>query len=587
MVMKTRTCFVLATFLALLGTQSPLGADEVDPFFTEVSEEVGILHSYWNGMTGEQYLPEIMGGGGALLDYDRDGDLDLFVVQGGPLGPGEGGSSGEPTFPQPEGYDGRDRLFENQLLGPSRTGGGKLEFRDVTDQAGLTSRGYGMGAIAADFDNDGWDDIYVLNFGPNSMLRNLGDGTFEDVTTTSGTGDAAWSVAAAASDFDRDGFLDLYVVNYVDFKYFRHRRCPSETTEYDYCGPLNFPGAQDRFYRNRGDGTFEDVTAKAGLKAPESRGLAVTATDLTGDGLPDIYVANDQMANHLFVNQGGTFQDEALLAGTALNAAGRPEASMGVDAGDFDNDGDLDLFLTHLRGETNTLYLNEGDGLFRDATSTSGLGTTSIPATGFGTVWLDVDNDGWLDVASVNGAINTVNSMGKDERYPLDEPNQIFVNRPGGSLKREFVDRSAEEGRTFQRSEVSRGLASGDLDNDGDADLLVFNNNGRVRVFRNEVADDSSWIGITASGSKSLQDLKARVVLSGGRSILRHSRRDGSYASSHDPRILIGLGDDSSRQVEVELLWPSGQTEKRLLETGRYHEVAPSSPAESSAARRQ
>ncbi len=555
------------------------GSAEEAPFFSEVAAEVGLVHSYWNGMTGEQYLPEVMGGGGALLDFDRDGDLDVFVVQGHLLGPNKKATDAEVPAP-PEAASG-DRLFENRLREAGRSGA--LRFDDVTAEAGIASLGYGMGAIAADFDGDGWDDLYVLNLGANVMLRNSRDGTFIDVSEESGTDDASWSVAATTLDFDGDGLLDLYVVNYLDFKFFRHRRCPSETVELDYCGPLNFPGAQDRLYRNLGDGRFEDVADRVGLGAPESRGLGVIAADLDGDGATDLYVANDQMANHLFLNRSGRFVDEGLLSGAALNSKGLAEASMGVDAADFDHDGDLDLFLTHLRGETNTLYVNEGDGLFRDATAPSGLGAASVRSTGFGTAWIDADNDGLLDLITVNGAIDTAEAKDRTHPYPLGETNQLFVCIAGGTLGCSFEDWSSRAGGGLDNEEVSRGLAVGDLDNDGDADAIIFNNNAPLRLLRNDRANQSGWIGFVGASRDGKDDavlpagFTVSVTTPGG-PIVRRARRDGSYASSHDPRVLVGLGALAKGRVEVTMRWPSGAVREAKLDVGRYHPVLP--PAE-------
>ena len=534
------------------------------PIFVDVAQEIGLEFEHQNGMSGEQYLPEIMGGGGALLDYDNDGDLDLFVVQGSThFGP----KRAEPVL--------SDRLYENLWI-EGGSPSGRLHFRDVTDTSGIQSTGYGMGAIAADFDLDGKTDLYVLNLGPNRLLRNLGNGRFEDLTEASGAGGSDWSVAAAT--FTRQDQatkeitgLDLYVVNYVDFRFYRHKRCPHQTSKLDYCGPLNFPAAADRWLAWAGGWKFR--LQPPAVKNP-GRGLGVFAADLNDDQAIDLFVANDQMPNQLLLRTGERFIDEALLSGLALNAEGREEASMGVDAQDFDGDGDRDLVVTHLHEETNTLYLNEGNGLFRDVTNVSGIGPISLPRTGFGVAYLDYDNDGWLDLAIANGAINTVDASSEHSDFPLDEPHQLLHNVAGGALGRRFEDVSDLAGDGLTRRSVGRGLARGDLDNDGDPDLVLFSNNGPLRVLENVTgATGRDWIGLASDPPSHLRGLIA-TVKGAGLARVRYSNREGSYATSHDPRVLVGLGDGSKAEsLEVMLQWPNRKPKTLQLTKNRYHRV--------------
>ncbi|HUP43623.1 MAG TPA: VCBS repeat-containing protein, partial [Thermoanaerobaculia bacterium] len=363
------------------------------PYFVDRAAEWGLDFVHFNGMTGEYYFPEMMGSGCALLDYDGDGDLDVYLVQGALLGPDD--TMADALFPYPGPGRPRDRLYRND---PVRLPDGSWEprFVDVTEASGLDVTGYGMGVATGDYDGDGDLDLYRTSYGPNQLWRNDGDGTFTDVTAEAGVDDPRWSVSAAFLDYDRDGRLDLYVVNYLEFDVAANPRCFTQSSRRDYCGPADFPPVPDRLFHNRGpapDGasggvTFEDVSAASGIAAARGPGLGVVAADFDGDGWTDLFVANDGQVNFLWRNQGPgpkggpggvTFRDEALLAGVALNREGRAEAGMGVDAADFDADGDLDLFLTHLAGETNTLYVNDGSGQFQDRTLEHGLGAPSFP----------------------------------------------------------------------------------------------------------------------------------------------------------------------------------------------------------------
>lgn len=516
--------------------------------FVEVADSVGLCFRHEAGRSLDYYFPEIVGSGAALFDYDGDGDLDVYLVQGHSWT--ADGVSSSPAV--------TDRLFRNELTAGDP---GSLRFVDVTDQSGLSAGGYGMGVTAGDFNNDGHTDLYVTNFGPNQLWLNRGNGTFRDATAEWNAGDDRWSTSAAAVDFDHDGWLDLYVVNYVDFTFAGHKSCYDSTTIRDYCGPVSYNPQPDRLLRNRGDGRFDDVTATAGIGSAYGAGLGVVCADFDGNGAVDLYVANDGMANQCWSNDGqGRFCDTALLAGCAFNEMGEAEAGMGVDAADIDDDGDEDLFLAHLTGETNTAYLNQGSG-FEDATGRLRLAGCSRAATAFGAGWLDFDNDGALDVFTVNGAVKRgTSSRHLNEPYPPGQPNQLFRNLG----KCRFVDVSDQMPAAFLAELLSRGAAVGDLDNDGDADLLVCNNDEPVQLFLNQAAPEHHWIGLQLIDPISQRDQLGGVVtltLRDGRRLRRHAHTDGSYCSSRDPRVLIGLGTED-RYRDLTVLWPDGRQER-------------------------
>ncbi len=519
-----------------------------DPLFRDASAESGLDFVHVNGMAGDFHLVENMGSGCALLDFDNDGDLDLYLVQGRPL---------DRTVSGPEG----DRLYRNDL------GPGGVRFRPAA--APPPTSGYGMGVATGDFDDDGRVDLYVTAWGANRLLRNRGDGTFQDVTASSGTQDLGWSVPAVFFDFDRDGRLDLYVGNYVEYALDGARPCTSVTGARDYCNPAAYPAQPDRLFRNRGGGAFEDVTRRAGLDQAFGRALGVVAADFDDNGWPDLYVANDGTPNQLWLNQGdGTFREEGLLSGSAVNELGLSEASMGLEAADFDADGDLDLFVSHLTGETNTLYRNEGAAAFLDVSQRAGLGTPSQWATGFGTAALDYDNDGWLDLLVVNGAVRTLEKLARlRDPYPFHQPNQLFRNLGQGR----FQEVSSEAGPALSLSEVSRGAACGDVDNDGDTDLVVANNNGPARLLLNQAGQSASWLGLRLlTGKRDALGARVRLERSGGRRLLRRVHSDGSYAAAGDPRVLFGLGEDR-RAGPVRVEWPDGSLEEWTgLPAGRY-----------------
>ena len=524
-------------------------------WFTDAAAESGLDFVHVNGMYGRFHQPEIMGPGVALLDYDNDGDLDVYLVQGGALG-------AEPPRPAPpEGVPLTDRLYRNDLTvqaGGDRT----LWFTDVTAESGITARGYGMGVATGDIDNDGWVDLYLTRFGANQMFRNRGDGTFADVSAASGTDDPSWGVSAAFVDADRDGWLDLFVGNYLAYSLDAHVPCvhPSGRRE-TYCAPETYRPQPSRFYRNRGDGTFSDATAAAGMAREFGPALGVATADADGDGWIDIFVANDQRENQLWMNRGdGAFRNVALLAGVALGGAGTAKADMGVDFGDFDNDGDEDLFVTELTGQGSTLYVNGGAGLFEDRSAETGIRVSSLPYTGFGAAWLDADNDGWLDILAVNGRIVHDRDAPVDHPFPLDQRNQVFRNLGDGR----FEDFTGRAGAVLELSEVSRGAAFGDVDNDGDTDVVVTNAAGPVRLLLNGMGNRNHWVGLKLVGADGARDMVgARVALTraDGTTLWRRARADGSYASANDPRVLVGLGI-SAAPPRVRVLWPGGRVEE-------------------------
>jgi hypothetical protein len=418
---------------------------------------------------------------------------------------------------------------------------------------------------AGDIDNDGWTDLYVMRLGASQFFRNAGNGTFEDVTARSGASASGWSAAAAFLDVDRDGWLDLYVGHYLRYSVDRDVQCRGLAGQPDYCPPRSYEAEPDRLYRNRGDGTFADVTSSA-LHSQEARpALGVVAIDANRDGWMDLYVANDSQADTLWMNQrDGTFRDGALLSGVAFNRDGQVTASMGVDAGDVDNDGDEDVIHVNLTGEGATLLINDGTGAFDDVSRAWGLTAPTLPLTGFGTGWVDVDNDGWLDLLSVNGAVRTIEGLAAaGDPFPLRQPKQWLWNRGTGA----FVDVTRNGGAALTRLAVGRGLALGDIDNDGDTDALVGNNNGAAELLVNERGQDAAWVGLRlvgqGSGVSARDMLGATVEIrrSGAPSLWRRVRSDGSYASARDPRVLVGLGAGAG-PVTITVAWPDGRAEQ-------------------------
>jgi enediyne biosynthesis protein E4 len=542
---------------------------EAEEIFTDRTRESGIDFVHFNGMSGKHYYPEMIGSGVALFDYDNDGDLDIFLVQGSMLGPNNDRSQ---TVFRPEGLL-RGRLYRNDSIRHA-DGSCTLKFTDVTQESGLDVRGYGMGVAAADFNNDGWVDLYVTNFGHNQMWRNNGNGTFTDVTRESGTDVSGWSCSAAFLDYDRDGWLDLFVGNYVDFRFSDQKKCLSASGAEDYCGPLSFNPLPNRLFRNRRDGTFEDVTASSRIGSESGGALGVTCADFNGDGWMDIYVANDKRPNQLWVNQrDGTFKNEGLAAGCALDQDGIPQSGMGVDSGDVLGRGFEDLVVTNLAGEYADLFLNNGQGWFDDASFQSGLAAATRPYTGFGMGLLDYDNDGQLDLLVVNGAIKAVEEQVRNRSlFPYGQPKLLLHNTGNGH----FENVSNRAGASFSFLEVSRGLAFGDLDNDGDTDAVVVNNSGPARLLINNVGHRKPWIGFRMVGEKHHRDMlgtRVAVFRRAAPTLWRRVHQDGSYCSSSDPRVLFGLGD-FPEVTKVQAHWVSGHVEEWTgLRVGKYTEL--------------
>jgi hypothetical protein len=522
------------------------------PLFRDVAAEVGLKFRHFTGATGEFFMPEIMGAGAALFDYDNDGDLDVYLLQGTLLDKTK--ALKDALFPPPTSHWPGHRLFRNEVV-PT----GQLSFRDVTNAAGVGHVGYGMGAAVGDYDNDGDLDLYVTHFGPNVFYRNNGNGTFSDITREAGVDEPRWSASASFLDYNRDGNLDLFVTNYVDFTIKGNKKCYAPTGEPDYCTPAAYRPVPDRLFRSEGNGKFVDVTDTAGVGAALGPGLGVACADFNSDGWIDIYVANDGAANLLWTNKtDGTFEETALMSGAAYSLDGVPRAGMGVAAGDFDNDGDDDILVTNLAKEGSTLFRNQR-GSFNDVTLELGLSRASFAYTGFGVGWFDYDNDGKLDLFAGNGAVTIVEAL-RGTSYPFQQKNQLFHNE---GERQPFREVSATAGPAFDLAEVSRGAAFGDIDNDGDYDVLVANNNGPVRLLLNEVGSRNHWLEVRLEGIKGNRNgLGARVAVlrKNKRPLWRFAHTDGSYLSASDRRVHFGLGQEPALEG-ILVYWPGGDKE--------------------------
>ena len=490
----------------------------------DITQAAGLDFEHYNGFSGEYYYVETFGSGAAFLDVDGDGWLDLYLVNGAPL-------SGERPDPIPT-----NRLYHN-------TGAGG--FTDVTAASGAGHTGYGMGCAAADYDADGDVDLYVTNVGPNLLLRNEGDGRFADATAAVGGADARWGTSCGFLDYDLDGDLDLYATNYVEFDPQNNIVC-AEGGIRSYCEPKFYEPVGDVLYRNE-DGQFRDVTLEMGI-IHKGRGLGVAFSDYDLDGDTDVYVANDGTMNFLYQNQGNRFAEVGLYAGGRYNEDGLAEAGMGVEFGDWDNDGLQDIFVTNFAQETNTLYGNDGQGQFYDITQRAGLAECSYKPLGFGTNFFDYDNDGDLDLFVANGHVmDKITQVHPDHAYP--QPNQVLCNQRGTR----FVDVSARLGPALAVAAVSRASATADYDNDGDLDLLVTNVAAVPNLLRNDGGNRQHWLTIQLGNTAQ----HARVaVTAGGQRQVKERQSGGSYLASSDPRLHFGLGE--ATEATVEIRWPDG-----------------------------
>ena len=522
-------------------------------FFHDVTDDAGLDFVHVNGSSPRKYLPEIMGAGGAVLDYDGDGWMDLYLVQSGFL-------PGSETEVDAVG----NRLFRNL---------GDGTFEDVTEYSGTGNTGYGMGGAAADYDNDGDPDIYLVNFGPDVLYRNNGDGTFTDITVASGVDNPVWGSSAAFFDADGDGNLDIYIVNYLKFNITSHVDCgtPSQGI-WSYCHPDVYPMEADVFYKGDGRGGFMDATEAAGLldTSGYGKGLGVVASDLDGDGDTDIYVANDSTPNFLYRNLGGgKFEEVGLFTGTSHNDDGMTEAGMGVDAGDVNGDGWLDLIVTNLSAETNALYLG-GEDFFDYGTRNAGLYEGTLMQVGFGVDFLDADNDGDLDLFVTNGHVID-NIELTDDAQSFRQPSQLFLNNGAGR----FALVAAEVAGDISVPGVGRGTLTFDYDNDGRLDVLVTRNNGPVNLYRNSRQQASNWIGFDLRGRDSNRDaIGARVTLeAGGHRTVEEKKAGSSYQTSGDPRLHFGLGE-AENASKVTIRWPGGAEQSfENLAGGYYYRV--------------
>jgi hypothetical protein len=522
--------------IAALFFVAPLGAQ---PQFSDQTEAAGIAYRNVFGGMEKRYILESHGSGAAFFDCDSDGDLDLYITRGSTFA----------TYRDRSGPG--NALYENL---------GDGTFGDISEKAGVGDAGWGGGVAVGDIDNDGHRDLYATNYGANALYHNAGDGTFRDITASAGIGGDQYSASAAFFDYDRDGDLDLYVANYVVFDA-EHRPenpvlCPFLGGIRVYCGPKGLRGAPDALYRNEGDGVFTDVTQASGVGAANRYyGLGVVPADYDGDGDLDLFVANDETPNVLFRNEGdGTFNDVALIAGVAYNGDGDTEAGMGVDFGDYDNDGDYDLYVTHFFAETNTLYRNEGGARFADVTTTAGLAAPTVDLLGWGTRFFDYDNDGLLDLFVANGHVYPqVDQVETGAAYR--QPNQLFRNLGAGR----FAPVAAGPGLAIAK--VSRGASFGDYDDDGDIDVFVVNLNDAPNLLRNDGGNAGNWLVVQVFGQEDNRDgVGTRIRLrAAGESQWRTVNGSSSFLSHNDLRAHFGLGE-APRVDQVAITWPNGRT---------------------------
>ena len=554
-----RFCVALAALYSPVSAVRTLQADPAVPF-SDRTRALGIDFRHQRGASAQKHLVETMGSGCALLDYDGDGRLDVLLINGGRT------PDSTPFVPRAH------ALYRNR-------GGGRLE--EVTREAGLDlPAGYGMGVAVSDYDNDGDPDLYLTHFGPNRLYRNNGDGTFSDVTGRAGVAGAEWSTGAAFFDYDRDGAPDLYVVNYLDATFERNPPCEMKGIR-AYCHPRHFAGVPDRLYRNLGDGRFGDVSRSSGILNPEGKGLGVVAADFDGDGWVDLYVANDSVRNVLLRNKGdGTFSDVTLLSGTGYNSQAQAEAGMGVDAADYDGDRLLDIFVTNYDLETNALYRYQGNWLFGDERWRSGLARKDRFLLGFGAGFLDFDNDGDRDLLVVNGhVVDNIERIQPDLSHP--QPDQLFENRGG-----RFVEHGPFYRWSSRQPRVGRGAALGDIDNDGDIDVLISNCGAEPTLLINRIGARRNWIQLRLTGTDSSRDaVGTRLTLTTAEGEQSDQiTGGGSYLSASDLRAHFGLGE-AVRVEEIRIRWPSGKEEVlKDIPANRILQVTEGRPSEFSTA---
>ncbi len=516
--------------------------------FVEISQRLGVNFQHQASHTSKKYLPETMGSGVALFDYDNDGRLDIFFVNGAPLSD----PTPKGTIPQKTGPKYGSRLYHQKADGT---------FEDVTEKAGLQGTGYGMGVAVGDYDNDGYEDLYVTAYGGNKLYHNNGDGTFSDVTAKAGVGGSGWSTSAAWVDLDGDGFLDLVVLRYLEWD-FDDVWCGEHKEGYRaYCHPDYFKPARPLVYHNNGDGTFTEVAEKLGLSKP-AKGLGVALADYDRDGHIDLFFANDSMVEFLYHNRGdGTFEEVGLVSEVAVDIDGRTYAGMGVDFADYNNDGWPDIVVTDLANQRYALYQNNGDGTFAYVSTPSGLAGMTLAHSGWGVRLFDFDNDGWKDLLIAQGHdLDTIEQTNPNLRYR--EPMLLARNTGKG-----FVDVSQSSGEVFKQSWVARGLAIGDLDNDGRLDAVVTTNDGPAYVLHNETPSGNHWLLLKLVGHKSNRDAigaSVKLVTASGQQFATVSTAS-SYLSSSDKRVHFGIGKESS-VASIEIRWPSGivQTLKNI-----------------------
>ncbi|MFN2597019.1 MAG: CRTAC1 family protein [Pyrinomonadaceae bacterium] len=514
--------------------------------FSDVAAAARVNFRHAASPTSQKYLPETMGGGVALFDYDNDGRLDIFFTNGARL---------EDPMPAGAQPDKRDPRYWNRLYHQKPDG----TFEDVTGRAGVKGTGYSMGAAAGDYDNDGFVDLYVTALGANTLYRNRGDGTFEDVTARTHAAGSGWSTSAGWFDYDHDGRSDLFVARYMDWDFARGGAifCGSPQVR-AYCHPDNFRGASNLLFHQKPDGTFEDVSVKAGVADANGKGLGVAFADFDGDGWTDVFVANDSVRQQLYRNRGdGTFEEIALVAGAGYDENGKTFAGMGVDCADFDGDGLMDVFITTLSNETYPLFRNNGDLTFTYVSQRTGIGQISAVNTGWGARFADFDNDGRLDLFVAQGhVLDTIEQTTTYLKYRQPPLLMLGTTRP--SLGASFVDVSANAGAPFQLPLAARGAAIGDLDNDGYPDIVVAQTDGTALVLHNN-GTRNHWLGLSLTGTRSSRPATgARVVVtdSNNRKQSFDVSSAGSYLSSQDPRLIVGLGAAGVRSIEIR--WPSG-----------------------------